>query len=200
MTTAAETKPLTRTALQLAPGDVALLHGQPAEVLFTQPYTVLEWRWVLVVYRTDGMVPVVEHHLADTEIPLQALAADDGFGYSREVDDPAPVSPARVPLHTGSVVADGVLVTDPVPGERRAAGLVWRSCRWDSIGALLALADDTDFPADAHCGRPAAFSTTVNRGDKPLRARVCTFHDERLRKDPHHVDSVALAVDKDGCE
>lgn len=113
MTTTAETKPLTRTALQLAPGDVALLHGKPAEVLFTQPYTVLEWRWVLVVYRTDGMVPVVEHHLADADIPLERLAADDGFGYSREADDdPTPVSPARVPLHTGSVVDGDVLITD----------------------------------------------------------------------------------------
>lgn len=48
---------------------------------------------------------------------LEATTDSDatGLAYTRtdsEPDDPTPVSPARVPLHTGSVVADGVLVTD----------------------------------------------------------------------------------------
>lgn len=37
---------------------------------------------------------------------------DDGLGYSREMDDSSPVSPARVPLHTGSVVNGDELVID----------------------------------------------------------------------------------------
>jgi hypothetical protein len=38
---------------------------------------------------------------------------DTGHGFSREADDPTPVSPARVPLHTGSVVEGDELVVDP---------------------------------------------------------------------------------------
>lgn len=43
-----------------------------------------------------------------------APPADDGFGYSRdaEPDNPAPVSPARVPLRAGSVVDGDELVGD----------------------------------------------------------------------------------------
>jgi hypothetical protein len=39
------------------------------------------------------------------------------FGYSRDADDPTPVSPARVPLHTGGVVDGGQLV-DETPVDR----------------------------------------------------------------------------------
>lgn len=35
-----------------------------------------------------------------------------GLGYSREADDPTPVSPERVPLHTGAVVDGGQLVDE----------------------------------------------------------------------------------------
>lgn len=50
-----------------------------------------------------------------TEHVRLALGAegDGGFGYSREADDdPTPVSPARVPLHTGSVVEGDELIVD----------------------------------------------------------------------------------------
>jgi len=48
---------------------------------------------------------------------LEATTDPDatGLAYSRtdsEADDPTPVSPARVPLHTGSVVDGGELITD----------------------------------------------------------------------------------------
>jgi len=48
---------------------------------------------------------------------LQPDADPSGLGYSREADDPTPVSPARVPLHTGGVVDGGQLVdeTDAPP-------------------------------------------------------------------------------------
>jgi hypothetical protein len=47
-----------------------------------------------------------------------AVADESGLAYSREADDPTPISPARVPLHTGSVVDGGQLVTDADPVTR----------------------------------------------------------------------------------
>lgn len=52
-------------------------------------------------------------------VPAGALGGDDGLSYSREADDPTPVSPARVPLHTGGMVGPvdgGTLVDETVPG------------------------------------------------------------------------------------
>jgi hypothetical protein len=50
---------------------------------------------------------------------LQPDADLSGMGYSREADDPTPVSPARVPLHTGGMVGPvdgGYLVDETGPG------------------------------------------------------------------------------------
>jgi hypothetical protein len=127
MTTATETKPLTRPAAKLAPGDIIaspfLPHGRAAEVLHVLPYRLLDWAWVIVIHQTGEWAPIADHFLAAADIPLESLAADDGFGFSREPnDDPTPVSPARVPLHTGGIEGvatpttvradEGVLVTD----------------------------------------------------------------------------------------
>jgi hypothetical protein len=47
---------------------------------------------------TDYAPRMTEH----ARLALGTPAADDRFGYSRELDDdPTPVSPGRVPLHTG---------------------------------------------------------------------------------------------------
>lgn len=51
-----------------------------------------------------------------TGVMIAADPADIGLGYSREADDPTPVSPARVPLHTGAVVDGNELIVDePAP-------------------------------------------------------------------------------------
>lgn len=58
--------------------------------------------------------------LAEREVELEKLraevaelrAAQSGFGYSREADDPTPVSPGRMPLHTGGVIDGGALVDE----------------------------------------------------------------------------------------
>jgi hypothetical protein len=62
--------------------------------------------------------------LAEREAELEKLRAEvealrsavrfdaNGLGYSREADDPTPVSPARVPLHTGGVIDDGQLIDE----------------------------------------------------------------------------------------
>jgi hypothetical protein len=117
MTTTTEVKPLMRPAIQLAPGDVIaspfLPHGRTAEVLHVLPYPLLGWQWVMVIHQTGDWAPIADSFLATADIPLASVAGDDGFGYSREADDdPTPVSPARVPLHTGSVVDGDVLITD----------------------------------------------------------------------------------------
>lgn len=37
------------------------------------------------------------------------LEALDSHGFSRAADDPTPVSPARVPLHTGAMTDEGLV-------------------------------------------------------------------------------------------
>lgn len=112
--TITETQQLSRPAGQLAHGDVIaapfLPHGSPAEVLYVLPYTSGGVAWVMVIHRTGGWSPIADQFLASADIPLNYLAGDDGFGYSREQDDPTPVSPARGVMHTGSIVAADELV------------------------------------------------------------------------------------------
>lgn len=108
---------ITRTAAELRPGDrIAarfLPSALPADVIFVEPYTnPRQEHWAFVAFREDGYGPNSYVWLADAAIPLEALAADDGMGYSRELDDPTPVSPARAPLCTGSVVEGDHLVID----------------------------------------------------------------------------------------
>lgn len=115
----AVSEPVMRPAAQLAVGDriadkwLPLYHA--ADVLFVAPYRRGRTDWVLVAYRyPDGSLDS-SHFLADALIPLEAVADFTGLTYTRtdsEPDDPTPVSPARVPPHTGSVVDGDVLITD----------------------------------------------------------------------------------------
>jgi hypothetical protein len=89
---------ITRDAAKLTTGDriaegfLPLRHS--AEVLFVAPDVN---GFVLVAYRyRDGHV-AADHWFHDAQIPLEYTA--DSFGYSREADDPTPVSPARVTPH-----------------------------------------------------------------------------------------------------
>lgn len=75
---------------------------EPAEVAFVHPYQLGTSSWVFVAYLLPGGAPDSDRWLADAMIPLDAIADPAGLGYSREPDDdPTPVSPGRVPLHTG---------------------------------------------------------------------------------------------------
>jgi hypothetical protein len=71
--------------------------------------------------RLDGPLKVEWFtYVHDAEPEPEAAADPTGLGYSREADDPTPVSPARVPLHTGGMVGPvggGELVdeTEPEP-------------------------------------------------------------------------------------
>ena len=63
--------------------------------------------------------------LADKEAELnrlraevEKLRAESGLSYSREVDDPTPVSPGHPPLHFGAMVDSGELI-DETPSEAR---------------------------------------------------------------------------------
>lgn len=88
-----------------------LPHREAAEIVFVHHYTIGDQPWVFAAYALAGGWPDSDYFLADARIPLTVMA--DAFGYSREADDdPTPVSPARVPLHTGSVVDGDLLVTD----------------------------------------------------------------------------------------
>lgn len=109
----------TKAAAELRPGDrIAegfLPLGDAATVLFVEAYTSRRTgdAWVFVVHRTDGYGPESDVLTAAARIPVELV--DTGLTYTRadtEDDDPRPVSPARVPLHTGSVVSGGRLVVD----------------------------------------------------------------------------------------
>jgi hypothetical protein len=101
---------LTRRADQLVPGDrIAagfLPSAQPAAVLFVHTYVSrnLGEAWVFVAHQEDGYGPSSDYWLAGALIPLEYAA--DSFGYSRDADDPTPVSPARGVMH--AVALEGV--------------------------------------------------------------------------------------------
>lgn len=118
---------LTKPAGELHPGDrisAAVLPGSltAGDVLFVYPYTGRDTKaWVFVAYREPGYSPESERFLAGTQIPVE-FGDPTGLSYTRadtEADDPTPVSPGRVPLHTGSVVDGDALVVD---AEASAAG------------------------------------------------------------------------------
>jgi hypothetical protein len=68
----------------------------------------------LIAWHKDGRP-------SEPEAPEPLPADDLGFGYSRELDDPTPVSPARGgPVQTGAVVDGGQLV-DETPAEVHTA-------------------------------------------------------------------------------
>jgi hypothetical protein len=100
---AATGDPIERPAVQLTVGDrIAagfLPEREAAEIVFVHRYLLAEDPWVFVAYTLPGGAPGSTYLRADARIPLTVMA--DSFGYSREPDDPTPVSPARVPLHTG---------------------------------------------------------------------------------------------------
>lgn len=98
-----------RRAADLTPGDRIAGDFLPAvrdsaDVEFVGDYQLRE-RWVMVVFRLDDGRLYSECFLADAEIPLERTADDLGQGYSREAEDPRPVSPARVQPHSG--ILDG---------------------------------------------------------------------------------------------
>lgn len=109
----------TKPAAKLTPGDrIArgfLPTGGASTVVVALPYTHHRADWVLVVHRYDDGRPDGETFLADADIPVEPVADETGLTYTRadtEPDDPTPVSPARVPLHTGAVVDGGALVDE----------------------------------------------------------------------------------------
>lgn len=112
-----QTVPATKAASELVIGDriaEGFLPGAlPAAVLFVLPYAsrLVPGNWVLVVYR-DTYGPCSDILLADARIPVEPV--DVGLTYTRADtdEDPSPVSPARVPLHTGGVIDGGSLVID----------------------------------------------------------------------------------------
>jgi hypothetical protein len=112
--------PIARRADELVVGDVIatafLPIRQSGRVVFVLPYESQRRSWVLVVYRYPDGDPDVDFYLADKQIPLASAADRTGMAYSRaddEPDDPRPVSPARVPLHTGGMTDGGLVDETP---------------------------------------------------------------------------------------
>jgi hypothetical protein len=110
----AASEPVMQDARLLTVGDRIgpgfLPRRQPAEVAFVHHYSIGDEAWVFVTYVYPDNWPDADYFRGHAKIPLTVMA--DAFGYSREADDPTPVSPARVPLHTGSVVKGNELIVD----------------------------------------------------------------------------------------
>lgn len=99
-----------KAAKDLKPGDLIaagfLPSLQPATVLLAVTYGADHEPWTFLVHRHAADEPLVDYFLADALIPLESVADASGMSYSREADDPTPVSPDRVPLHTGGEGGD----------------------------------------------------------------------------------------------
>lgn len=126
--------------------------------------------YYLLAWHEDGrpVEPVTCNWCDDPASPDPALhpgdgrthvPADDlGYGYSREQDDPTPVSPARGgPVHTGGVVAGGQLV-DETPAEHYEASIRTGPTGIGDSGATCACGTDVGgFDTVAEAQKQLAF-------------------------------------------
>lgn len=84
----------------------------PAEVIFVRVHEYRRERLVFVAFiQDDGFIDSTGY-LADAEIRIVPAANPPGLDFSRaddEPDDPTPVSPARVPMHTGGMTEGGLV-------------------------------------------------------------------------------------------
>jgi hypothetical protein len=115
-------EPVTRRAEQLVVGDRILHEFLPSpwfkesgEVVFVKVHNYRKGRYVFVAYMQDNGFYDSTSYQPDGTVGV--IPADpSGLSYSREADDPTPVSPARVPLHTGGMT-DGGLVDETSAAE-----------------------------------------------------------------------------------
>lgn len=120
---AASSEPTYRAAADLVAGDRIIAGflpatSFPATVVWADPYALYGRDWVFVVWEFPNGGRQGDGFLADALIPLEYSA--DAHGFSRDADDPTPVSPARVPLHTGGpvgTVSDSEMVIDETGGQ-----------------------------------------------------------------------------------
>lgn len=107
-----------RRADQLAVGDriepqfLPAFCDQPAEALFVREHDFHRDRWVFVAFAQDDGFHDSTSFLPEAELLVIPAADPSGLSYSRAVDepdDPTPVSPARVPLHTGAMTDCGLV-------------------------------------------------------------------------------------------
>ena len=115
----AGSEPVMQPAAKLTVGDRIAAGFLPerdaAEIGFVHRYLRADEPWVFVAYTFADRSANSSYFRADALIPLEGVADFTGLTYTRadsDADDPTPVSPARVPLHTGSVVDGGELITD----------------------------------------------------------------------------------------
>lgn len=107
----------TKAAADLKPGDRIpagfLPNGKAAEVLYvtTFPLPSTGQLWAMVAYRLTDSFADAEHYPADGQIPVEP-SDPTGLNFSREADDPTPVSPARVVQELAYIAptADGGVV------------------------------------------------------------------------------------------
>lgn len=115
--------PVTRRADQLVVGDRILHEFLPSpwfkesgEVVFVKVHNYRKGRYVFVAYMQDNGFYDSTSYQPDGTVGV--IPTDPtGLAYSRAddgPDDPTPVSPARVPLHTGGMTDCGLV--DETPG------------------------------------------------------------------------------------
>jgi hypothetical protein len=107
--------PVSRRADELVVGDhIDPKHlpfaTEPGEALLVRLHDYRGGSWVFVAWVQGDGYHDSTSFLPDAEVLVEP-AGPIGHDYSREPDDPTPVSPARVPLHTGAMT-DGGLVDE----------------------------------------------------------------------------------------
>jgi hypothetical protein len=104
---------------RIAGEQLPLYSDGPAEVVFVRVHDYVgPDRWVFVAFALDDGFHDSTSFRPEAEIQIEQLADPTGMGYSRETepDDNRPVSPGRVPLHTGAMV-DGNQLVDETDGD-----------------------------------------------------------------------------------
>jgi hypothetical protein len=125
--------PVSRRADELVVGDhIDPKHlpfaTEPGEALLVRLHDYRGGSWVFVAWVQGDGYHDSTSFLPDAEVLVEP-AGPIGHDYSREPDDPTPVSPARVPLHTGAMTDCGLVdESEPpvhleVPGAKTLCGL-----------------------------------------------------------------------------
>jgi hypothetical protein len=162
------TEPVAKRADQLVVGDRIAAKRLPfasdlGEVLLVRLHDYRGADWVFVAWMQPDGYHDSTSFLPDATIEVVPAADPSGHGYSREADDPTPVSGGRIEPHTGGMTESGLVDETAgrlthIPGCNCQPGSAVVRCRTN--GGLV---DESDrevhcFTSDPHEPHPTTFA------------------------------------------